>query len=114
MSGEMVAGAGAGLLGLAWYVRKLMTNIVEESTASSRAAAERDIIEQLREELDRLSKQNKLLAEELNGLQSSMVELNHEIGGLRVENRALKDEIGRLHDEINRLRASTSTFGEPD
>lgn len=128
-SGEVLATIGAGLVGVAYFFRNALTRYKREVTEGEKADAERQIVVQLREELDRLAAQNGVLAERLNGLQVASVdlhdeivllrrenvELRGEIAALRAENGGLHNEVVRLHDEIARLNnLGNSAFGGLD
>lgn len=103
--GTAAAGAGAAVVGAVLYWKKILTSFAREDVMTGRAEAELDIIETLRAELDRLSKQNGMLAEQLIRLQATAMELQASVNTSRLENRELRDEIHSLRDEITRLSA---------
>jgi len=67
--------------------------------------AETSVIELLHTELDRLSKQNNILAVELNKLQTEIISLNRELRSLTYENQRLHTEVGALTAEVMVLKS---------
>lgn len=106
-----VGAAVAALVGIAWGLRQFFVRwkqdgvhlaAAEASTAEQKAR--KTIVEQLHDELARMSQENLALAVELNKLQLHIVELTRQIALLTAENLALKNEIEDLRREITRLR----------
>lgn len=71
---------------IAWFVAKLvLRKVAEESAGGQRAAAEIDIIMQLRQEVDRLHANNVRLSEKIDQLQSEIIALRAENAELRIK-----------------------------
>lgn len=66
--------------------------------------AESSVITIMHEELERMSRQNTLLATELNKLQLEIVSLNRELHKLTLENQRLHSEVVALTREVSRLQ----------
>jgi len=86
-------------------------DIAQSRTDTAEADARTDIVEQLRNELTRLSEQRLLVGGELAKLQLHILELTKQAGYLTTqvslltsENVALKGEITELRAEVSRLR----------
>jgi cell division protein FtsB len=60
----------------------------------------------LREELERMSKQNAALATEMNKLQFEVIELNKSLGALTAENQRLHLEVNSLTQQVDRLHTT--------
>lgn len=71
--------------------------------------AETSVINIMHEELERMSKQNTLLATELNKLQLEIVSLNRELHKLNLENQRLQLEVVALTREVTRLQTMLHT-----
>lgn len=66
--------------------------------------AEMGLIEQMSEELKRLSDQNTTLSSELFKLQEEIIELNKQLNTLSIENNKLQHEISALTTELNNFK----------
>lgn len=95
---KLVGATGVGSLLLALFARFAFRKMVEEGTATQRAAGETDIIDQLRVEVDRMGKINDTLS-------GKVAELQDQIIKLRGENAELKMEIQALNIQIRSLKA---------
>ena len=100
----VVTGAG-GFVGIALYLRKLFKDLGLED---SRRNAEKEVIDTLRAEVDRLAKTNIVMSNSLGELQIEIIKLRNEnitltgeIGALRNENAQLTAEVLKLNDQIN-------------
>lgn len=100
--GKFIAGGGLSAL-VAWFAARLMLRkVVEEQAGSHRAAAEIDIISQLRQEVDRLHAINVRLSEKIDQLQQEIASLRTENSELRVKfasSLATVAAIGRRHTD---------------
>lgn len=95
-----ILGAGAvGVAGLAMGVQQL---VKKWKTTS----AETNIMTLLHEELERMSKQNSLLATYVNTLQLEANKINLELGKLQFENQKLHAEVVSLTKEVILLRSA--------
>lgn len=97
--------AAAVLLGL----QKAIKTFGESRSGLARDSAQAEIVNGLRDELNRLVDQNGKMADALNLLQMEVV-------ALRGENADLHTTVRHLHSEVRRLRraGATSDFGELD
>lgn len=95
---KLVGATGVGSLLLALFARFAFRKMVEEGTATQRAAGETDIIDQLRVEVDRMGKINDTLS-------GKVAELQDQIIKLRGENAELKMEIQALNIQIRSLKS---------
>ena len=75
----------------------------------NRDSAESSVITIMHEELERMSRQNTLLATELNKLQLEIVSLNRELHKLNLENQRLQSEVVALTREVARLQTMLHT-----
>lgn len=98
---KLVGATGVGSLVMAFFARFAFRKMVEEGTASQRAAGESDIIEQLRKEVDRMGLINETLAKKVN-------ELQEQIMNLRGENAELKSEVQALNIQIKSMKAGAA------
>ncbi len=96
---KMGSAAGLGLVGLAMGVQQL----VKKWKATS---AETNIMSLLHDELERMSKQNTLLATYVNSLQLEANKINLELGKLQFENQKLHAEVVSLTKEVILLRSA--------
>jgi flagellar motility protein MotE (MotC chaperone) len=87
--GGAVASAAVGGGGFWLLVKKLIYRNAADNSAISAQEAQNDIFKQLHEELTRLGRINKELAEQVNALQ--------------LENINLRREIGSLHESISAI-----------
>jgi FtsZ-binding cell division protein ZapB len=99
----VLTGAG-GFVGLALYLRRVFKNLGLED---SRRDAEREVIDTLRAEVDRLARTNTTMSQALSELQVEIIKLRNEnitltgeIGALRNENAQLTAEVLKLNDQI--------------
>jgi len=74
-------------------------------------SAETGVVDLLHTELNRLFKQNTILAQELNKLQIEVVNLNRELGCLVAENQRLHIEVEALTAEISVLKSMLGKGG---
>lgn len=95
--GQIIAGTLLGLVPIALLLQKLFNSWKSASTESS-------IINIVHAELERMAKQNTLLATELNRLQIEIVSLNRELYKLNEENQRLHTEVVALTTEVARLQ----------
>lgn len=90
----LVAGSVVGSSVFWLFIKRTISKSAAESTLASSEAAKINVIELLREEVQRMSEVNTKLASGLNQLQ--------------IENVRLRREISSLHDTINTM---TEQFG---
>lgn len=112
----LMAGVAIGLRVL--YVRwtKEGVAIAENRTSTVEAHARTEIVEQLKNELGRVSEQRLLVADQLLQLQKYILALTEQAGRLTTqvslltsENIALKAEITHLRQEVSRLHEMQNT-----
>lgn len=96
-AGEVVTGLVLGILALAMGFQKFYNGWKSGEAESS-------VIEIMHEELERMGRQNMLLATELNKLQLEIVALNRELHKLNLENQRLHTEVVALTTEVSRLQ----------
>lgn len=101
---EIVAAVSAAVAAIIIGVQKAWKAWGEGRTGHSRAEAQIEVIDQLREELVRMAVQNTKLAECLNALQLEVI-------NLRSENADLHTTVRHLHSEVRRLRQAGATSG---
>jgi hypothetical protein len=101
-----VAGAGSLVAG-ALYLRKIFRGMGLED---SRGAAEKGVIDTLREEVARLASINGEMSHALTALQLEIIKLRNEnialmgeIAALKQENIALTKEVLKLNDQLSRM-----------
>ena len=99
--GEVATGLVLGILALAMGFQKFYNGW-------KGGEAESSIIAIMHEELERMGKQNTLLATELNKLQIEIVTLNRELYKLNLENQRLHTEVVALTTEVSRLQSLLS------
>lgn len=109
-----MAAIAIALASIAGHMRKLYIQWKRDDVTLAEQSARRTIVEQLHEELTRMSAQNLALAGELNKLQIHILELTKQIAMLSAKNSELENEIAMLRLEINRLRDVTTGPGELD
>jgi predicted nuclease with TOPRIM domain len=102
-------GGAVGAVAGSMYVaalgfRKLVKTWASEGVQISRSAAEKDIIESLRDEYERLAKHNSDLMAAMQTLQTEILNLHTSISSLRIENMNLKEEVRNLHAVIDQLK----------
>ena len=95
--GEIIAGLVLGILAVAMSFQKFYNGWKSGEAESS-------VIAIMHEELERMGKQNTLLATELNKLQIEIVTLNRELYKLNLENQRLHTEVVALTTEVSRLQ----------
>ena len=69
-------------------------------------SAESAILTMLKDQLDRLSAQNKLLTEYVHGLQVESVSISSELTRLHIENRNLNEQVLTLTNQISLLQTT--------
>lgn len=106
------AASVAAIGGVAFGLRKLYMAWGRDGVAIAETSAKKTIVEQLHDELTRMSAQNLALAGELNKLQLHILELTKQIGSLTSKNTQLEHEINHLRDEISRFRAATDIVSQ--
>lgn len=89
-------GVGALIVGL--FTKFTFRKFAEEETATNSAEGKTDIIELLRQEVDRLAAVNESLS-------TKLAELQNQIITLRMENAELKAEIQQLNLQIKSLKS---------
>lgn len=89
-------GAGSGALWLMW--KKFLVRNSEEEKTLVTSVAQIEVINLLRDEVNRLGTTNTMLAEELNKLQSENIRLNAEITQLHVALSGVKKEIEEFNN----------------
>lgn len=103
-----VGGAVGAIAGSAYVAaigfRRLVKTWMSEGVQISRSQAEKDIIESLRGEYERLAKHNSELMAAMQTLQNEILSLHSSISSLRIENMNLKDEVRSLHAIIEQLK----------
>lgn len=87
----------AGSVGLVVGLQKIIKGWKETS-------AETSVLTMMHSELNRLSSQNKILAEELSKFQLEVVKLNNQLTDLNIENHRLHNEVVALTKEVGRLQ----------
>jgi chromosome segregation ATPase len=114
-----LGGIGVGL-------RKLYLDWSRDGVSLAETSARKTIVQQLHDELTRMSAQNITLAGELNKLQLHILELTKQIStlstknaqlekqisALSTKNAQLENEISQLRQEINRLRTVSSVSAD--
>ena len=95
--GQIIAGVLLGLVPVGLGLQKLYNSWKSNATESS-------LISIVHEELERMGKQNTILATELNKLQLEIVTLNRELHKLNLENQRLHTEVVALTTEVSRLQ----------
>lgn len=98
--GTVLVAAVGSVLGF----RKIFKNWEKDGVEISKANAEGSLINSLREESERMAKQNATLMKQLNELQLQILDLHQSISSLKSENEQLKVEIQSLQTEITRLK----------
>lgn len=93
---KLIGATGIGGLVMAFFAKFAFRKMIEEGTATQRAGGETDIIEQLRNEVDRMGRINDTLS-------GKVAELQEQIIKLRSENAELKAEIQALNYQIKSL-----------
>jgi predicted nuclease with TOPRIM domain len=78
------------------------------------SGAENTLIDSMHKELDRMSKQNKILSEELNKLQIELISLNSQLRLLTSENERLHSEVTNLTGQVTRLQLTIIDQGVSD
>ena len=96
---QYASGITASLVAIAFGIQKLLKNWGSNS-------AEHKVVLLLREELERMSKQNAALATEMNKLQFEVIELNKSLGTLTAENQRLHLEVNSLTQQVDRLHTT--------
>jgi peptidoglycan hydrolase CwlO-like protein len=102
--GTIAGWASAGvlsLLGAIAGIRKFRVLWGADSVTIAAQQAEQTLVNQLHDELTRLSGQNLLLASELNKLQLHIRDLTGQITLLTQENQSLRSEIAALSKRFN-------------
>lgn len=94
---KLIGATGIGGLVMAFFAKFAFRKMIEEGTATQRAGGETDIIEQLRNEVDRMGRINDTLS-------GKVAELQEQIIKLRSENAELKAEIQALNYQIKSLK----------
>ena len=94
---QYASGITVSLVAIAFGLQKLLKNWSSNS-------AENKVVSLLREELDRMGRQNALLATEMNKLQLEVIELNRSLGALTSENQRLHLEVNTLTQQVDRLQ----------
>ena len=92
----LITAAVAGIGGIAFALHKLRIAWVGDSVIMAAQAAQKALVEQLHDELNRLSSQNSELATQLDKLQLHICMLTGQITLLTAENQQLKVEISAL------------------
>lgn len=95
--GQIITGVLLGLVPVGLGLQKLYNSWKSNATEGS-------IISIVHEELERMGKQNTILATELNKLQLEIVTLNRELHKLTLENQRLHTEVVALTAEVARLQ----------
>lgn len=95
---QLISGFVLGMLALAVGLQKLVQGWKSSDAESS-------VISIMHEELERMGKQNSILATELNKLQIEIVTLNRELHKLNLENQRLHTEVVALTTEVSRLQS---------
>lgn len=98
--GTVIVGAVGSVLGF----RKVFKGWERDGVEIARAGAEGSIIQSLRDESERMAKQNATLMMQLNELQLQILDLHESISRLKSENERLKFEIQSLQTEIISLK----------
>jgi chromosome segregation ATPase len=102
---EVFAGLVVGILAIAFGWQKFYNGWKSGEAESS-------VITIMHEELERMGKQNTLLATELNKLQVEIVTLNRELYKLNLENQRLHTEVVALTTEVSRLQTLLNAGGQ--
>jgi len=94
---QIVGTLGLALLATAYSLKKYLKgwNVL---------SAENSVINLLRDELDRMSNQNRDIATELNKLQVDLINLHKEIQSLTIENNRLYTQVNQLNHQVERLK----------
>lgn len=94
---QIAAAVAAGSIGLIITLQRVIKGWKETS-------AEGNILTLMQGELNRMSSQNKILAEELVKFQLEVVKLNNQLTDLNIENHRLHNEVVALTKEVTRLQ----------
>ena len=97
MALEALIVIGLAVIALVIGAQKLLKDWRTTSTESS-------VMHLMHDELERMSKQNKVLIEELSKLQQEIIKLNNELARLCVENDKLQTEVIALTNELNAFK----------
>jgi cell division protein FtsB len=92
------AGLVVAIVGLVLTVQKMMRGWSSDKAARVGDDAYTQIVTALRDELERLHKQNTALAEQLNKMQLEMANVVQTNINLQAEVERLRDEIARMHN----------------
>lgn len=95
---KLIGAATVGILSIALGLQQVMKRWKTTS-------AETSVLTLLHEELERMSKQNALLAGIVNTLQLEANKINLQLGKLQLENQKLNAEISCLTQEVVNLRS---------
>lgn len=89
-------GSAAAIMAAAYAIKKYMRAWGDEDVQN-------DITHLLREEVERLAIQNRMIATELNSLQTEILALNKQLHVLSAENGRLHEEVSDLNFQVDRL-----------
>lgn len=104
------AGVGAGLVGLAFVLRKLVSEWRSSAADDARATGEATVLHGMTAELKRLQDLTGDLSSRVKEMHLETVTLHNEIASLRVENGNLRLEIGMLTEQNGRLRIEIASL----
>lgn len=107
------------------HIAQIVTGIVGLLTAivlgvqswlkkSKEYQSEHSLIKLMHDELERMSKQNKVLSDEIGKLQYELIRLNGQLSTLSAENQKLQSEVSNLNSEIARLHGLMAGQKEED
>lgn len=105
---QLAIAAVLALVGLSVGLQALLKNWKSSSTESA-------LLRMMHTELERMSKQNKTLADEISKLQMELIKLSNQLSTLTRENQKLQTEVSSLNQEISRLHSlmlNKATTGE--
>ncbi len=95
---QIAAAFVIGLLAIAVGLQTILKNWKSSNTENS-------LLQMMHTELERMSIQNKTLADEISKLQMELIKLSNQLSTLTHENHKLQGEVSGLNQEISRLHA---------
>lgn len=107
---ELIAAGTTALIGGAFALRKLQSQWVRDGGDMAGNEAKRDVIELMRDELQRLSKVNSELAIQVNKFQLENVQLTSRLATVTIQMADLQHENAELSADIVELRKAIADF----
>ena len=97
-------GAGGTIIGAAFFLRSIVAKWIGLGTAIDSENARKDIVELLREQIDKLVDLNKELREENRILREERLASQEENSQLKIMVRTLETKVEFLQQSIDKLR----------